>query len=371
MLPKKQNNDLLYQIALTLIPGIGPKTAAALLQHFGTAEEVFRAAPQQIKRVEGIGAGKVVLIKDPDILRRASAEAEFATREGIRCLFIDDPDYPYRLKYCNDAPVLLFSKGNADLNVAKTVAVIGTRKSTAYGQELCDMLINGLKRYRDLLVISGMAYGIDAAAHKKCVKEGVPTTGVLAHGLDRIYPFAHKSLAAEMCACGGLLTEFPSGTNPDKTNFPIRNRIVAGMSDVVVVVESDLKGGAVITAYLAAGYNREVAAFPGRVHDPCSRGCHMLIRKNIAAMITSADDLADLMGWQTQTHPRAIQPELLPLLTPEQQTVMGVFRNKEILHTDELLQQTTMNSSLLAATLLGLEMQGMLKALPGKYYRRC
>lgn len=371
MLPEKRDNDLLYQIALTLIPGVGPKTAAVLLQHFGTAEEVFRAAPQQIKRVEGIGTGRAALMKNPDILRRASAEMEFVAREEIRCLFITDPDYPYRLKHCNDAPVLLFSKGNANLNAARTVAVIGTRNNTAYGQELCEMLIDGLKAYHDLLVVSGMAYGIDAAAHKKCVKEGVPTTGVLAHGLDRIYPYAHKPLADEMCACGGLLTEFPSGTNPDKPNFPVRNRIVAGMSDVVVVVESDLKGGAVITAYLAAGYNREVAAFPGRVHDPRSRGCHMLIRKNIAAMITSADDLADLMGWQAQTQPRTIQPELLPILTPEQQTVMDNFRNKETLHTDELQQQTAMNSSILAATLLSLEMQGILKPLPGKYYRRC
>ncbi len=371
MLPEKQSNDLLYQIALTLVPGVGPKTAAALLQHFGTAEEIFQAAPQQIKRVEGIGGTKAGLMKNPDILRQAAAEMEFAAKHDIRCLFITDPDYPYRLKHCNDAPVLLFCKGNANLNASKTVAVIGTRKNTPYGQELCEALIDGLKAYNDLLIVSGMAYGIDAIAHKKCVKEDIPTTGVLAHGLDRIYPYAHKSLADEMCGCGGLLTEFPSGTKPDKVNFPVRNRIVAGMSDVVVVVESDLKGGAVITAYLAAGYNREVAAFPGRVHDPRSQGCHMLIRKNIAAMITCTDDLADLMGWQACTPFRTVQQELLTVLTPEQQTIMDIFRSKETLHTDELQQQTAMNSSLLAATLLSLEMQGILKSLPGKYYRRC
>lgn len=369
MLPEKQSDELLYEVGLTMIPGVGPKIAHALLHYFGSAKDIFRAPVQQLQRVEGIGAERAACIKHRDILRRAEMELEFAARHDIQCLSINHPNYPYRLKHCNDAPIMLFSKGNASLNAAKVVAIVGTRKNTAYGQELCEQLIVDLKDYENLIVVSGMAYGIDAVAHKKCVQEHIPTIGVLAHGLDRIYPYVHRSLASTMTANGALLTEFPSGTKPDKPNFPIRNRVVAGMSDVVIVVESDIKGGAVITAYLANGYNREVAAFPGRVNDIKSSGCHMLIRKNIAAMITSAKDLAELMGWESSTRQIPSQQELLPALTPEQQAIVALFATKETLHADQIQQHTTLSGSLLAATLLGLEMQGVLKALPGKHYR--
>ncbi len=370
MLPEKEAKDLRYQVAFSLVPGIGPKTAKILLEHFGSPEDTFQADKKQLIQLLGPAAGKFTQLF-ATALERADKELEFAAQNGIRCITTNHPDFPYRLLHCQDAPFVLYGQGNFNLNADKVVAVVGTRQNTQYGLDLCHALIRDLGSYEDILVVSGMAYGIDAAAHKECVQAGISTVGVLAHGLDRLYPAAHKPLASKMKENGGLISEFPSGTNPDKGNFPVRNRIVAGMSDVVVVVESNWRGGAVITAYLAAGYNREVAAFPGRVNDPKSKGCNELIKRNIAAMITDANDLGILMGWNTKPKQKSLQPQLLLNLTAEQQAVINVLNKKETLHSDEIQMETSMNSTTLAATLLGLEMQGLIKTLPGKYYRRC
>ena len=367
MCVEKQDNGLLYELALALAPGIGPRIAGELLAHFGTAQEVMRATAKQLMCVPGMGAVRVKALKHADLMRHAEKEMAFAARHAIRCLFIGDHNYPSRLQHCSDAPLMLFYRGNADLNAAKIIAIVGTRKHTDYGEQLCTALVEGLGSYGDAVVVSGLAYGIDAVAHKTCVGSGLPTVGVLAHGLDRIYPPAHRRLAREMLAGGGLLTEFPSGTGPDKVNFPVRNRIVAGMSDITVVVESGLKGGAVITAYLASGYNREVAAFPGRVHDEASRGCNMLIRASVAAMITGAEDLAALMGW-TPPAPRQAPPAL-QALTPEEQAILQCLAGKDQVHADTLLTGTSLDTTQLAAGLLRLELQGIIRALPGRYYK--
>jgi DNA processing protein len=278
-------------------------------------------------------------------------------------------NYPQRLSNCSDAPLMLFSRGNADLDAARIVAIVGTRKNTDYGHKICDDLVDGLQSVNDLLIVSGLALGIDAIAHKRCLQVGIPTLGVLGHGLDRIYPFTHKGLSEQMIENGGILAEFPSETLPDRNNFPMRNRIVAGLSDVTVVVESHSSGGALITAHMASGYNREVAAFPGRVNDTRSAGCNDLIRTNVAAMVTKADDLIDMMNWGNDKKTKAVQRQLFINLTDDEQKIIDLLQTREHVHADELFHFTNLPNSMLAATLLQLEMQGLIKSLPGKLYR--
>ncbi len=368
MLPQEENEALFYQIALTMVPGIGAKTGRVLLEHFGSATEVFKTPLKQLKNVDGIGEVRAKGFKDEEIFKRAEKELAFVLKNNIKPLAINH-DYPKRLANCSDAPLLMYYKGNADFEATKIVAIVGTRKNTDYGQKLCEDLIEGLQQMDNLLVISGLALGIDAIAHKKCVASGIPNIGVLGHGMDRIYPFTHKALARQMVDNGGILTEFPSGTLPDRSNFPMRNRIVAGMSDVVVVVESNIAGGALITAHMGAGYNREVVAFPGRVNDSRSAGCNELIRTNVAAMITKADDLIEMMNWSEKTKKKPVQKQLFINFTPDEQKIIDLLQSKDMVHADEFYHHTGLANSILAATLLQLEMQGLIKTLPGKYYR--
>ena len=362
------HEELFYQIALTLVPGIGAKTGRLLMEQYGDATAVFNTPLKELKNIKLVGEVKAKGFKDPEILKRAEQEVNFVLKNNISTLCITK-NYPKRLSNCTDAPLLLFYRGNADLDATKIVAIVGTRKNTDYGHKLTEDLVEGLQSIKDIVVLSGLALGIDAIAHKRCVQLGIPTVGVLAHGLDRIYPFNHKALAEQMVENGGILAEYPSETLPDRNNFPMRNRIVAGMSDITVVVESPTAGGALITAQMASGYNREVAAFPGRVGDTRSAGCNQLIRTNTAAMITRAEDLIDMMNWGADTRPKAIQRQLFITLSPDEQKIVDLLQTKENVHADELFHHTGLPSSMLAATLLQLEMQGLIKTLPGKYYR--
>jgi len=368
MLPKEDNEELFYQLALTFVPGIGAKTGRVLLERFGSAVGVFKVPLKELKHAEGIGEVKAKGFRDTEVMKRAEHELNFILKNDIKALYTNH-NYPERLSNCSDAPLLLFYKGNADLDAAKIIAIVGTRKNTDYGHQLCDELIEGLRSLEDTLVISGLALGIDAIAHKKCVQLNMPTVGVLGHGLDRMYPFTHTSLAAQMVEHGGLLAEFPSETLPDRNNFPMRNRIVAGLSDVTVVVESHITGGALITARMASGYNREVGAYPGRVNDTRSTGCNELIRTNVAAMITKPDDLLDLMNWNKENRQKAVQKQLFINLLPEEQKIVDLLMTRDSIHADEIYHHTGLANSQLAATLLQLEMQGIIKTLPGKYYR--
>ena len=368
MLPLTDHEELYYRLALTFVPGIGARMGRALLERYGSAAAIFKTPLKDLKNAEGIGEIRVKGFKDPVVLQRAEQETEYVVKNDVKVLSKTD-QYPKRLSNCADAPIVLFYNGNADLEAAKVVAVVGTRKNTDYGQKLCEELIEGLQGLEGLLVVSGLALGIDAIAHKKCVQAGIPTVGVLGHGLDRIYPHTHKSLAAQMVDHGGILAEFPSETLPDRNNFPMRNRIVAGMSDVTVVVESHTTGGALITASMAAGYNREVAAFPGRVNDSRSAGCNELIRTNGAAMITKASDLIEMMNWDKDKKPRAVQQQLFLNLSVDEQKIVDLLQTKDNVHADELYHHSGLPNSMLAATLLQLEMQGVIKSLPGKYYR--
>jgi DNA processing protein len=365
---KAEQEELFYRLALTNVPGVGHKIARLLLERFGSAAAVFKAPLKELKTVDGISEIKAKGFRDADILKKAEKELEFVIRKDIQILH-SDSNYPKRLSNCGDAPLVLFYKGNANLDAAKIVAVVGTRKNTDYGHQITEELIEGLQALEGVLIVSGMALGIDGIAHRKCVQRGIATVGVLGHGLDRIYPHSHRELAEEMLACGGLLTEFPSDTLPDRNNFPMRNRIVAGMSDVTVVVESSITGGALITAHMAGGYNREVAAYPGRVNDSRSAGCNELIRTNIAGLITKPQDLIEMMNWDQEKKPKAVQKQLFLNFSADEQKVVNLLSGRDNVHADELFHHTGLPNSMLAATLLQLEMQGVIKALPGKYYR--
>jgi len=361
--------EKLSLLALNFVPGIGCKTGRTLLQHYKQAEAVFKAPLKEIRSLGGLSEEDCKKLKDKQYFKMAEEELNYTIKNHIDILPFNQEHYPQRLNNCNDAPLLLYYKGTANLNLKKTLAIVGTRKHTDYGLRLCEELIAGLAVYDDLLVVSGLAWGIDAITHKLCVNTGLPTVGVLGHGMDRMYPLENKALAEAMLERGGVLTEFISGTIPDRFNFPMRNRIVAGMCDATVVVESDRSGGAMITAYLAAGYNREVAAFPGRVHDSRSAGCNELIKKNIASLITKPEDLLELMNWKGSKKAKAVQQQLFIHLNPDEQLIVDILSKKEMIHSDELLHKSGLSNSALAATLLQLEMQGLVKTMPGKNYK--
>jgi DNA processing protein len=362
--------DVLYQLALTQVPQIGHVHARILAQHFGSAEAIFKARIHQLEKIEGIGSVRAQSIRSFNRFKEAEKELAFIEKFRIKTLFLADADYPQRLLHCYDPPTLLFYHGKADLNAPHMVSVIGTRNNTDYGKQVTEKLIRDLAAWQ-VLVVSGLAFGIDALAHKCALKNGMGTVGVLAHGLDVMYPQDHSGLARDMVKHdGGLLTEFRSGTQPDKHHFPTRNRIVAGMSDAIVVVETGIKGGSMITAELANGYNRDVFAFPGRTTDAKSAGCNELIKNNKAVLLSEAADLARLMGWEEREPvKKKKQQSLFIELTEPEKRIVDMLKEKDGLHVDEIHQLSALSNSSIAAALLNLEMQQVLEALPGKVYR--
>lgn len=363
-------NEIIYQIAITLIPGIGDVSGKKFIAYCGSAEAVFQEKRKSLEKISGIREVTIDTLCHPkDILKRAEQEAEFIEQNMIQTLFYQDKDYPRRLLQCDDAPIMLYYKGNAPLNANRIVAVVGTRNITEYGNECCSTLVNDLVDDR-VLVVSGLAYGVDTVAHRTAVKEGIPTVGVLGNGLQQIYPAANKKLAIEMLSNGGLLTECMSGTLPDRENFPRRNRIIAGMADAVIVVESALKGGSLITADLANSYNRDVFAFPGRVKDLYSQGCNYLIRTNRAHLMESAVQLRYVMRWERR-HPEERQTCLFREFSEEEARVINCFENQTVVSLDDLIVKTDLSITKLASLLLNLEFDGVLTALPGKRYQRC
>ncbi len=362
--------SLLHRVALTFVKNIGPSLAKSMLSYLGDAEEIFNASTAKLLSVPGIGEKTIAQLDFDDALKKAAIELEFVEKNNIGLIFYTDPGYPRRLKNCTDSPVLLYSKGNADFNNPYVVSIVGTRNATDYGKQLCHQLIEELQQY-NTLVVSGLAHGIDVAAHKECLKANLPTVGVLGHGLDRMYPSQNRTTADKMLENGGLLTEYPSGTVPDRENFPQRNRIVAGMADATIVIEASVKGGALITAEIANGYNRDVFAFPGRVGDEYSEGCNFLIRNNKAALLTCAADLAYSLGWEKPDNLKPIEQYMLPLdLNPEERTILEIInQHKQPVAIDDLTIKTNMPMSQLAMNLLNMEMQGYIRSLPGKTYQ--
>jgi DNA processing protein len=362
------NSELLYQISLTLIPRIGDVNGKKLLAYCGSPEAVFNESRVALKKIPGIGDSTVNSIVNHDVFKRAETEISFIEKFKIKPLFYTDNDYPKRLSNCEDGPLMLYYKGTQSLNCKRILAFVGTRRATNYGRKICEELIEDLLE-KNVLIVSGLAYGIDSCAHRKSVSVNIPTVGVLAHGLDRIYPSQNKALAEKMLGNGGLLTEFLSGTNPDRENFPKRNRIVAGMSDAVVVVESGRKGGALITADLANSYNRDVFAVPGKIGDEMSKGTNQLIKTNRAALVETAADIAYVMGWDDKPVVKKAQPELFVSLNEEEKKVLNVLQSKEEMSIDQIILMSGFPSSKVAAILLNLEFENLVQSLPGKLYK--
>lgn len=363
-------NELPYQIGLTLIEGIGDVNAKSLLAYCGSAAEIFKQKEAQLLKIPGIGAMWArSIVKSKDVLKRAEEEIKFIEKYNITPLFFTDENYPTRLKYCSDSPVLMYYKGNANLNNEKIIAVVGTRKPSEYGKEKTQEFVSELKD-TGAIIISGLAYGVDVLAHKTALDNGLDTVGVVAHGLDRIYPQLHDKVAKRMITQGGILTDFMSGTNPDAVNFPKRNRIVAGLCDALVVIESKRGGGSLITATIANSYNKDVFAFPGRAGDVLAEGCNGLIKQNRAVLVENATDLLYAMQWQdVEKKPKASkQIPLLINLSDDEKRIMDVFSNKASLHIDEICQTTEFTISKISALLLQLEFSNIINSRPGKMY---
>ena len=359
----------LYEIALTLVPGIGVVNGKKLVAYCGGAEAVFCEKKDALRHISWVNDGIVQNLDSKDVMLRAEQELEFIMKNDIRPLFYLDKDYPKRLQHCHDSPIMLYYKGNADLNAEKVVGVVGTRNITDYGRYVTEKIIEDLSS-DNVLIISGLAYGIDASAHRAALKYDLATVGVLGHGMQTIYPAENRKLSLKMIEKGGVLTEFISGTKPDKENFPKRNRIVSGMVDCLLVVESALKGGAMITAEIANSYDREVFAVPGRVGDIYSEGCNHLIRTNKANLVTNATDIRYIMRWDVDTKVVSKQMRLFRDFSDEEQKVMNVFVDNNIVHLDDIIVGTDLSPSKIASVLLSLEFDGVLTALPGKRYQK-
>jgi len=363
------NNDLLFQLALTAVPNIGDVHAKALINIYGDAASVFKAPKKQLENIEGIGTVRASNIKHFTDFKTCEEEIAFIEKYKISPLFINHKNYPLRLLNCYDSPALLYYRGNADLNAAKIISIVGTRNNTTYGKQVCEKIIEDLSG-QNILIVSGLAFGIDTIAHKAALRNNLQTVAVLAHGLDMLYPPQNKSLAKQMTTSGGLLTDFKSNTNPDKQNFPRRNRIVAGMCDALIVIESAKKGGSLITAELANSYNKDVFAIPGRVNDSKSEGCNYLVKANKALLISCADDLLELMNWKEKPKPTPKkQRELFIELTPDEKIISSILQEKDSVAIDELYLKSGLSSSAAAQALLMLEMQGVIISLPGKMYK--
>lgn len=361
-------NELMYQIALTCTPNIGLVHAKALIEKYGSASAIFKARLQELERLDGIGTVRAKCIKSYADFDSCEAEIKFIEKHKIKTLFLNDNDYPKRLLNCYDSPTLLYYKGNGNLNASKIVSIVGTRNHSDYGKQVCEKITEDLKN-EDILIVSGLAYGIDSIAHKVALKNNLQTIGVLAHGLDRVYPAANTQLAKEMLKHGGLLTEFPSGTKPDRQNFPRRNRIVAGMCDAIIVIESSKKGGSIITAELANSYNKDVFALPGRVTDLKSEGCNFLIRNNKAELITSAEDLLNFMNWKPKKVVAKKQRTLFVELTPNEKIIADILDAEEGVAIDDIYLKSGLNSSAVAQALLMMEMNNLILCKPGKIYQ--
>lgn len=365
--------EQLYSIALTQIPGVGHISAKRLVTEAGSAEYVFLHRKELAGRLPDIHQRVIDALDCPQAIARAREELDFLRKNKIRCLPFIDEDYPSRLRECEDAPAVLYFKGNADLNALHIINMVGTRHATDYGTQLCASFLRDLKELRpDVLVVSGLAYGIDIHAHREALANHLPTVGVLAHGLDRIYPYVHRKTAIDMLENGGLLTEFITGTNPDRHNFVSRNRIVAGMCDATIVVESAEKGGSLITAELAGGYHRDCFAFPGRVTDEYSRGCNQLIRDNKASPVLSAKDFVAAMGWDAaplSAQSKTIQRSLFLDLSEEEQKIVHILQKQGNLQINALVVEADIPVQKMSALLFELEMKGVIRALAGGMYQ--
>ncbi len=361
------HNELIHKLALSLIPGIGGYAFKQLISYCGSAEEVFKAHPARIQRIPGIGIQTITLIKNNASLKRAESVLEFCEKQKTKILFHSDPDFPSRIKNIPDTPSVLYFKGECDLNNTKVISIVGTRNASTYGIQVCKEIISDIKKHNPLIV-SGLAYGIDITAHKEAIKQNLPTVGVLAGGLDKIYPASHKVHAEKMIENGGIITEHPPGTIPDAPKFPARNRIIAGFCDAVIVVEAAKKGGALITAELANGYNKDVFAVPGNIYNTYSEGCNAIIKQHKANIFTSTSDLEYYLNWDQEEKVSPKAQINFDELEKEERTIIEELKEKKSIIIDELAWNTQIPVHKLASILLNLEFRGLINSLPGKKF---
>ncbi len=365
---QQPTSETFHQIALTAVPGVGGILVRQLISYCGSASEVFRQTAAKLQKVPGIGEVTARAIRQPGVLTEAERTLTRLEKLGARAVFYLDTEYPARMKSLYDAPAMLYTLGTANLNATRTLALVGTRQATDYGRRITEELVQAVQPY-GVVIVSGLAYGIDIAAHRASLTYGLPTVGVMASGLDVIYPQVHQKTAHEMLAQGALLTESRPGTKPEAHLFPARNRIIAGLSDVVLVVEAAAKGGALITAEYANNYHREVFAVPGQLGQTFSQGCNKLIRENRAQMYTKPADLIELLNWDQSTT-RTPATLALPLdFTTEESHLVSLLRQYADLHIDELSWQSQIPMGRLASLLLTLEFRGYIRSLPGKKYQ--
>jgi len=358
---------LFYRLALSMIPQIGPITFKKLVSHFGSAEEVFVANKKELDALDFLSEDKKENILLKSAHQSADAELKFITKNNIEVQYHLDEQFPDRVRIHEALPAMLFYKGNANLNHHRTIGIVGTRKTTPYGQEVCRQIVEELQRY-DVQVISGLANGIDSIAHKKSLEKEISTIGVLGHGLQMIYPFNNKSLAEEMIENGGILTEYTSDQGPDREHFPARNKIVAAMCDALLVVESANKGGSMITARFARDYFKKVFAIPGRRQDSMSSGCNTLIKNKQADLAETAADIARIMQWSPQSKVSHIQTKLFIELDDREKEIISVIKKLDTPSLDRICYETKILNSEMASLLLNLEFKGVIKSLPGKRY---
>lgn len=361
------DQELFYLLALLKVDGVGDILAKRLLLHCGSAGAFFKTKTNQLAAIDGIGSVLLKNVKDKTVFEKANAELEFIKANAIKVSFFQEEQYPERLKHCFDAPVLIFSAGNIDLKNRKIISIVGTRQITSYGLEFCRTLLEDLAPL-DPVIVSGFAYGVDIVAHQFAMDNNLQTIGVLAHGLNQVYPKAHKKYIARMEEKGGFITEFWSSSNPDRENFVRRNRIVAGISEATIVIESADRGGSLITAHFANEYNRDVFAVPGRVTDVYSKGCNDLIKTQKANVLTSAADLIYMLNWDIENKAKPIQRQLFVALDAEEQNIYDflIKNGKEVL--DIIALRCDFPVYKISGILLKMELKGVIRPLPGKLF---
>ncbi len=366
--------NLKFQIALSLIKGIGPKLARNLVAYLGSEQALFIEKKIPFEKIPGIGkaiSAQLGSLNMQELLVTAEKEIEFIEKNNVKALFFSDVEYPKRLALCEDSPLIIYTRGEIEFDALKILGIVGTRRPSDYGISMCEKLIADIALlHPGTIIVSGLAYGIDICAHKSALKNNLPTIAVMATGLDKIYPATHTATAREIVSNGALVTEFMTKTNPDKQNFVKRNRIIAGICDAVIVVESATKGGALITADIANSYSRDVLAFPGRVGDEYSAGCNRLIKTNIAALIESVDDLNYALGWETTGNKTAVQGTLFAIPeTPEEKTIIDILIVEKELNLNLLAMKCALPVGKVSASLLDLEFKGLIKSRPGGIYK--
>jgi DNA processing protein len=359
--------EKIYQVAVGLIPGVGAATTKMLISYCGSAEQIFKTPKGKLKSIPGIGDVTVESIQKSSVLEEAESIVKKAEKSDTQILFYTDADYPARLKQLPDAPTLLYYKGSTAANPPKSIAVVGTRKATEYGKSVVRKLLEDLGSYKPV-IISGLAYGIDIQAHRDALELGLETIGVMANGVDIIYPSLHKNTAAKMIEQGGLMSEYTFGSVAEPMRFPARNRIIAGLADVTIVVEATQSGGALITADIANGYDREVMAIPGRITDSTSEGCNNLIKQNKAHALTAASDLIELLNWDITPAQNASKHLILSDLEEDELIIYAVLTDNQDIHIDELSWKSQLPMQKISSVLLQMEFKGIIKALPGKKF---